>query len=160
MIFLWRLRLLPGGNWAEESIPCGMVPFSPYMPPKTDWKLRGMMNAAENGLKAQPIIYTHPPPFYGIFAYGKDDYRTNTDPHPYRLAGMGQVSDSTFRFSVRKSYVKRVAGGYRYLPLNIQQFPNICAIILWLKPIPERQNSHDTPFADNHIPGLHKPGPA
>jgi len=49
---LSQLRLLPGGNRAEESIPCGMVPFSPYMPPKTDWKLRGMMNAAEKGLKA------------------------------------------------------------------------------------------------------------
>jgi len=36
--FLSQLRLLPGGNRAGVSIPCGMVPLSPYMPPKADTK--------------------------------------------------------------------------------------------------------------------------
>ncbi|MBQ6704026.1 MAG: hypothetical protein IJN08_04365, partial [Clostridia bacterium] len=36
--FLSQLRLLPGGKSCKEPIPCGMVPLSPYMPPKAERK--------------------------------------------------------------------------------------------------------------------------
>ena len=56
------------------------------------------------------IIVSNPPPFKEISPYGEMERQIIGRNNSWLLLG---AFDSMFSFSVRKSYDKRVAGGYR-----------------------------------------------